>query len=53
VLPTLHNAEYWRTRASEARAHAEQMSSPEARRQLMEIAAAYEQLAKLAEGKKS
>jgi hypothetical protein len=53
MLPTLHDAEYWRSRASEARAQAEQMFSPEARRQLLEIAAAYEKLAKLAEGTKS
>jgi len=43
-----HNAEYWRTRASEARAQAEQMPTPGARRQLLEIAASYEKLAKLA-----
>jgi hypothetical protein len=43
-----HTAEYWRGRASEARAQAEQMSTPGAKRQLMEIAAAFEELAKLA-----
>ena len=43
-----HNAEYWRERAREARAQAEQMSTPGAKRQLLEIAAAYEELAKLA-----
>ena len=46
---TLHDAGHWRGRASEARAQAEQMSSPEARRELLKIAEAYEQLAKLAE----
>jgi len=43
-----NNAEYWRSRASEARAQAEQMSTPGTKRQLMEIAEAYERLAKLA-----
>ena len=45
---TLHDAEHWRGRASEARAQAEQISSPEAKRELLKIAKAYEQLAKLA-----
>jgi hypothetical protein len=49
---TLQNAEYWRERAREARAQAEQMSDPEATRQLIEIAVAYERLAKLADGAK-
>jgi hypothetical protein len=43
-----YNAEHWRERAREARAQAEQMSTPGAKRQLLEIAAAYEELAKLA-----
>jgi hypothetical protein len=51
-VPTLDDAELWRNRAREARADAERMSSPEARRQLIEIAATYEQLAKLANAKK-
>jgi hypothetical protein len=50
---TIEDAEHWRERAREARDQAEQMSSPEARQQLLEIAAAYERLAKLAGGKKS
>jgi hypothetical protein len=45
---TLQNAEYWRERAEEARAQAEQMSSAEDKRELLEIARAYEQLAELA-----
>src|SRR5436190_14874138 len=43
-----YSAEHWRERAKEARAQAEQMSPPAAKRQLMEIAEAYEELAKLA-----
>jgi hypothetical protein len=49
MRPTLHDTEYWRNRAKEARAQAEQMSDPEARRELLEIAATFERLAKLAE----
>jgi hypothetical protein len=49
MLPTLHDAEYWRKRAREARAQSEQMSTPGAKRQLLDIAASYEKLAKLAE----
>ena len=47
--PTLHDAEYWRKRAREARAQSENMFTPGAKRQLLEIAASYEKLAKLAE----
>jgi ADP-heptose:LPS heptosyltransferase len=46
---TNYDAEHWRKRAEEARAQAEQMSTPGAKRQLLEIAASYEQLVKLAE----
>ena len=51
-LSTHHDAEYWRKRAEEVRATAEQMSKPEYKRDLLDIAAGYEQLAKLAEDKK-
>jgi hypothetical protein len=51
-LSTHHDAEYWRRRANEVRATAEQMSRPEHKRDLLDIAAGYEQLAKLAEDKK-
>jgi hypothetical protein len=44
------DAQYWQTRAKEARAQVEHMSSREDKRQLLEIAASYERLAKLAEG---
>ena len=50
-MSTLHDAGYWRERAKEGRAHAEQMSRPDDKRELLEVAAAYEQLAKLAEDK--
>jgi hypothetical protein len=52
MQPTLHDAAYWRARAREAIAQAEQMSDPEARHQLLEIAATYEQLSKLAQAEK-
>jgi hypothetical protein len=48
TLSTLHDKEHWLKRAGEARAQAEQMSDPEAKRQLVEIAEAYERLAILA-----
>jgi hypothetical protein len=50
MLPTIHDAQHWRNRAKEARAQAEQMSDPQAKQQLLEIASGYERLAKLAEG---
>ena len=49
---TVHDAEYWRRRAEEARAQAEQMSSAEDKRVLLDIAKAYERLAELAANKK-
>jgi len=52
-LSTHHDAGYWRKRAEEVRATAEQMSRPEHKRDLLDIAAGYEQLAKLAEDKKT
>jgi hypothetical protein len=48
-MPTKLGAEYWHERAEEARAHAEQMSDPAARRTLLDIAENYEQLAAQAE----
>lgn len=41
-----HNAEYWHSRAEEARAVAEMMTDPEAKRILLEIAESYARLAK-------
>jgi hypothetical protein len=52
MLPTVHDAEHWRSRAKEALAQAERMSNPEVKRQLLEIAAIYEKLAALADSKK-
>jgi len=52
-MSTLHDAEYWRNRAEEIRVQAEQMSKPEYKRDLLDIAIGYEQLAKLAEDKES
>jgi len=51
-MSALHDAEYWRKRAEEIRVQAEQMSKPEYKRDLLDIATGYEQLAKLAEDKK-
>jgi len=51
-MSTLHDAEYWRKRAEEIRVQAEQMSRPEHKRDLLDIATGYEQLGKLAEDKK-
>jgi hypothetical protein len=53
MRPTIHDAEYFRRRAREAIAQAEQMRDPVARRELLEIAATYERLAKLAEDEQS
>jgi hypothetical protein len=44
--------ERWRTRAAEARATADEMSDPEAKRTLLNIAEAYERLARRAEARK-
>jgi hypothetical protein len=44
-----HEADFWRRRAQEARALAEMMTLPLAKREMEHIAAAYERLAKRAE----
>jgi hypothetical protein len=44
-----HTPEYWLARAEEARSHARQMTTDEARRQLLIIAVAYQRLAEHAE----
>ena len=46
----LTNPEYWRARADEARAQADQMRDHDAKQALLNIAGIYEQLAKQAEG---
>jgi hypothetical protein len=43
---------HWRRLAQEARAAADQLDDPEAKRLMLEIAASYEELASLAERKK-
>jgi hypothetical protein len=45
----MNNAQHWRDRAEEARANAEQMNDPEAKRQMYEIAGGHERLAQRAE----
>ena len=50
--PTLFdNPKHWRERASEARAIADQVNEPEAKRMMLEIAQTYEQLAERAEAR--
>jgi len=45
-------AERWRTLAAEARATADQMTDPDAKRTLLNIAEGYERLARRAEARK-
>ena len=45
-------AEHWRTLAAEARARADEMSDPEAKRIMLSIAERYERLARRAEAGK-
>ena len=45
----LGDPEYWRSRAEEARAQADQMRDPDAKRTLLNIAKNYDQLAEQAE----
>jgi hypothetical protein len=49
-LELLNNVEHWRDRAEEARVHAEQLTDPEARRMMLDIAKSYERLAERAAG---
>ena len=52
-MPTHDNAaERWRTLAAEARAAADEMTDPEAKRTLLNIAEGYERLALRAEARK-
>jgi hypothetical protein len=44
---------HWRQRAQQARAEADKMDDPDAKQTLLEIAAAYEQLAVLVERKRA
>jgi hypothetical protein len=45
----LHGVTYWRNRAEEARAVAEQLTTPAARRVMLDIAEGYDKLAEGAE----
>src|SRR5690349_12129479 len=47
------NPDYWRARAEEARAHASEMHTEEARRAMLEIAALYERIATTLIGSRS
>ena len=49
LVTQLHDADFWRQRAQEARALAEILTLPLARREMEHIAAAYERLANRAE----
>jgi hypothetical protein len=46
----MFDASRWRERSEQARIHAEQMTDPEAREIMLEIARAYEKLAQSAAG---
>ena len=49
MLPILNNPQHWRDRAEEARAVADQLDDPDARRTMLGIADEYERLALNAE----
>ncbi len=44
----IDNPEYWRSRAEEARALAEMLEDPEAKRMMMDVVEGYERLAEYA-----
>jgi hypothetical protein len=44
-----NNAKHWQERAQEARVHAEQLTDPEAKRMMLEIAESYQRFAKKAQ----
>ena len=49
MAPTRLTPDYWRARAEEARANAQQMKDPDAKQALFKIAEVYDQLAQRAE----
>ena len=48
-LELLNNVKHWQDRAEEARLHAEQLTDPEAKRMMLEVAGSYDKLAARAE----
>jgi hypothetical protein len=48
-LELLNDVKHWADRAEKARRHAEQLTDPEAKRMMLEVAASYDKLAKRAE----
>jgi hypothetical protein len=48
-LELLNNVKHWQDRAEEARVHAAQLTDPEARRMMLEVANSYDKLAARAE----
>jgi hypothetical protein len=51
-LELLSNVKHWQDRAEKARVHADQISDPEARRMMLDVAASYDKLANRAEQRK-
>jgi len=49
MTPWLSDPEHWRFRAEEARAVADEMKAEEARKTMLQVAQAYDRLAKMAE----
>jgi hypothetical protein len=52
MTPSIDDPTHWRQRAKESRQTADQLHDPVARKTMLEIADAYEQLAALAEAKR-
>lgn len=48
-LPAFRTPEHWRKRAEEARIVAEQMTDPDAKEAMMNVAASYDRLARVAQ----
>jgi len=47
-LELLNNVKHWQDRAEEARLHVEQLTDPEAKRMMLEVANSYDNLARRA-----
>jgi hypothetical protein len=52
-LELLNDAKHWQDRAEEARMHAEQLTDPEAKRMMLDIAKSYDKLAARAEERRA